>query len=207
MVTILIVDDHPAVRVVLKTHLSQVLGVTHVLEADNGQAAIEIVRQYAPDVVILDLDIPRISGLDVIPRLKAIQPNVRVLVISGQDQSTFAPRARQAGANGYVSKTQELPEIVRCVESVLAGYSVMPEVGNGRAEDLDEARRLGSLSDKELVIMQMLAKGMSNKQIGEVLFISNKTVSTHKTRIMEKLGARSLVDVIDFARRHHIAIG
>ncbi|CAG9185982.1 response regulator transcription factor [Cupriavidus pinatubonensis] len=207
MATILIVDDHPAVRVVLKTHLSQVLGVTHVLEADNGQAAVEIVRQYAPDVVILDLDIPRINGLDVIPRLKAIQPSVRILVISGQDQNTFAPRARQAGANGYVSKTQELPEIVRCVESVLAGYSVMPDVDGGRADGVDETRRLGSLSDKELVIMQMLAKGMSNKQIGEVLFISNKTVSTHKTRIMEKLGARSLVDVIDFARRHHIAIG
>jgi len=195
------------VRVVLKTHLSQVLGVTHVLEADNGQAAVEIVRQYAPDVVILDLDIPRINGLDVIPRLKAIQPNVRILVISGQDQNTFAPRARQAGANGFVSKTQELPEIVRCVESVLAGYSVMPDAAVGRVEGGDEAGRLGSLSDKELVILQMLAKGMSNKQIGEVLFISNKTVSTHKTRIMEKLGARSLVDVIDFARRHHIAIG
>lgn len=194
-------------RVVLKTHLSQVLGVTHVLEADNGQAAVEIVRQYAPDVVILDLDIPRINGLDVIPRLKAIQPNVRILVISGQDQNTFAPRARQAGANGFVSKTQELPEIVRCVESVLAGYSVMPDAAVGRVEGGDEAGRLGSLSDKELVILQMLAKGMSNKQIGEVLFISNKTVSTHKTRIMEKLGARSLVDVIDFARRHHIAIG
>lgn len=207
MATILIVDDHPAVRVVLKTHLSQVLGVTHVLEADNGQAAVEIVRQYAPDVVILDLDIPRINGLDVIPRLKAIQPNVRILVISGQDQNTFAPRARQAGANGFVSKTQELPEIVRCVESVLAGYSVMPDAAVGRVEGGDEAGRLGSLSDKELVILQMLAKGMSNKQIGEVLFISNKTVSTHKTRIMEKLGARSLVDVIDFARRHHIAIG
>lgn len=207
MATILIVDDHPAVRVVLKTHLSQVLGVTHVLEADNGQAAVEIVRQYAPDVVILDLDIPRINGLDVIPRIKAIQPTVRILVISGQDQNTFAPRARQAGANGYVSKTQELPEIVRCVESVLAGYSVMPDLGSGRIEALDEAGRLSSLSDKELVIMQMLAKGMTNKQIGEVLFISNKTVSTHKTRIMEKLGSRSLVDVIDFARRHHIAIG
>ncbi len=91
--TILIVDDHPALRVVLKLHLSQILGVAHVLEADNGQAAVEIVRQYAPDVVILDLDIPRINGLDVIPRLRAIQPNVRILVISGQDQSTFA-RAR-----------------------------------------------------------------------------------------------------------------
>ncbi|BDB26961.1 putative transcriptional regulator [Cupriavidus sp. TA19] len=207
MATILIVDDHPPVRIVLKTHLSQVLGITHVLEADNGQAAVEIVRQYAPDVVILDLDIPKINGLEVIPRLMAVHPGVRILVISGQDQNTFAPRARQAGAHGYVSKTQELAEIVRCAESVLAGYTVMPELERGKSEFGDEAVRLASLSDKELIIMQMLAKGMSNKEIGEALFISNKTVSTHKTRIMEKLGARSLVDVIDFARRHHIAIG
>lgn len=207
MATILIVDDHPPVRVVLKTHLSQMLGVTHVLEADNGQAAIEIVRQYAPDVVILDLDIPKINGLEVIPRLKAIHPGVRILVLSGQDQNTFAPRARQAGAHGYVSKTQELPEIVRCAESVLAGYTVMPEIDRSKAEHPDEDARLASLSDKELSIMQMLAKGMTNKEIGDTLFISNKTVSTHKTRIMEKLGARSIVDVIDSARRHHIAIG
>ncbi|WP_432262636.1 response regulator [Cupriavidus sp. TMH.W2] len=207
MPTILIVDDHPPVRVVLKTHLSQVLGVTHVLEADNGQAAIEIVRQYTPDVVILDLDIPKINGLDVIPRLKASHPAVRILVISGQDQNTFAPRARQAGAHGFVSKTQELAEIVRCAESVLAGYTVMPEIGHGKSGDAGEAERLATLSDKELVVMQMLAKGMSNKEIGEVLFISNKTVSTHKTRVMEKLGARSIVDVIDFARRNHIAVG
>ncbi|WP_042878129.1 response regulator transcription factor [Cupriavidus necator] len=207
MATILIVDDHPPVRVVLKTHLSQMLGVTHVLEADNGQAAIEIVRQYAPDVVILDLDIPKINGLEVIPRLKAIHPGVRILVLSGQDQNTFAPRARQAGAHGYVSKTQELPEIVRCAESVLARYTVMPEIDRSKAEHPDEDARLASLSDKELSIMQMLAKGMTNKEIGDTLFISNKTVSTHKTRIMEKLGARSIVDVIDSARRHHIAIG
>ncbi|MFS8977111.1 response regulator transcription factor [Cupriavidus necator] len=207
MATILIVDDHPPVRVVLKTHLSQVLGVTHVLEADNGQAAIEIVRQYAPDVVILDLDIPKINGLEVIPRLKAIHPGIRILVISGQDQNTFAPRARQAGAHGYVSKTQELAEIVRCTESVLAGYTVMPEIDRSKSGHAGEDARLASLSDKELIIMQMLAKGMTNKEIGDTLFISNKTVSTHKTRIMEKLGARSIVDVIDFARRHHIAIG
>ncbi|UIF90354.1 response regulator transcription factor [Cupriavidus sp. UYPR2.512] len=208
MATILIVDDHPPVRVVLKAHFSQVLGITHVLEADNGQAAIEIVRQYTPDVVILDLDIPKINGLDVIPRLKASHPAVRILVISGQDQNTFAPRVRQAGAHGFVSKTQELGEIVRCTESVLAGYTVMPEIDHGNnAGQADEAARLASLSDKELVVMQMLAKGMSNKDIGETLFISNKTVSTHKTRVMEKLGARSIVDVIDFARRHHIAIG
>lgn len=96
---------------------------------------------------------------------------------------------------------------MRCAESVLAGYTVMPEINRNKAEHDEEDARLASLSDKELIIMQMLARGMTNKEIGDTLFISNKTVSTHKTRIMEKLGARSIVDVIDFARRHHIAIG
>ena len=102
---------------------------------------------------------------------------------------------------------QELAEIVRCTESVLAGYTVMPELDHGKSGHADEAERLATLSDKELVVMQMLAKGMSNKEIGEVLFISNKTVSTHKTRVMEKLEAKTIVDIIDFARRHHIALG
>ncbi len=124
MATILIVDDHPALRLVVKTQLSQVLGVSNILEADNGQAAIEAAKQFEPDLAILDLDIPRISGLDVIPRLKLIYPPIRILVISGQDQATFAPRVRQAGAQGFVSKMQDMKEIVRCVEAVMAGYMV-----------------------------------------------------------------------------------
>jgi len=101
--TILIVDDHPALRLVIKAQLSQVLGVSHILEADNGQTAIEAARQFEPDVAVLDLDIPRISGLDVIPRLKRIYPPIRILVISGQARPSSrrgcgapAPRASSA---------------------------------------------------------------------------------------------------------------
>ncbi|GAB7548480.1 response regulator [Cupriavidus sp. 8B] len=205
MATILIVDDHPALRLVVKTPLSQVLGVSNILEADNGQAAIEAAKQFEPDLAILDLDIPRISGLDVIPRLKLIYPPIRILVISGQDQATFAPRVRQAGAQGFVSKMQDMKEIVRCVEAVMAGYMVFPEMRFER--DLPQItlradeERLELLSDKEIVILQMLVRGLSNKAIGELLFISNKTVSSHKTRIMGKLQVTSLVDLVDFARR------
>ncbi|WP_454727088.1 MULTISPECIES: response regulator [Cupriavidus] len=211
MATILIVDDHPALRLVVKTQLSQVLGVSNILEADNGQAAIEAVRQFEPDLAILDLDIPRISGLDVIPRLKLLHPPIRILVISGQDQATFAPRARQAGAQGFVSKMQDMKEIVRCVEAVMAGYTVFPEMRHERelppvSQRADEDR-LMLLSDKEIVILQMLVRGLSNKAIGELLFISNKTVSSHKTRIMGKLQVNSLVDLVDFARRCRLSPG
>ncbi|CAB3663859.1 Virulence factors putative positive transcription regulator BvgA [Achromobacter denitrificans] len=207
--TVLIVDDHPSLRLVLKMHLSQVLGVTQILEADNGQSTIQAVKDSAPGLVILDIDIPKINGLDVIPRIRAIDPAIRILVVSGQDQAVFAPRVKMAGADGYVSKAQDISEIVRCVEAILAGYSVFPNTDGPHAGRPKRATqnvdRLNRLSDKEIVIMQMLARGLSNKEIGEALFISNKTVSTHKTRIMGKLEVQTLVELVDFARECHIA--
>lgn len=204
MTTILIVDDHPAFRLVVNTHLSHLLGVANVLEAENGQAAVEIARQHSPDLAILDIDIPRINGLDVIPRLKLVHSGIRVLVLSGQDPSVFAQRAMRAGAQGFVGKSQEMKEIMRGVEAVLAGYTVFPISTGGAgmsssASTGAEEEKLKLLSDKELMILQMLSRGMSNKAIGDALFISDKTVSTYKSRIQEKLGLSSLAGLIEFA--------
>ncbi|HEX7910395.1 MAG TPA: response regulator transcription factor [Paraburkholderia sp.] len=209
MSTILIVDDHPAFRMIVKLQLTQLLGVEEVIEADNGQTAVELARQYTPDLAILDLDIPRISGLDVIPRLKLAHPAIRVLVLSGHDAATFAPRAMRSGVHGFVGKSQDMKEILRGVEAVLAGYTVFPVTsrGTGMVPALgpgDEAERISLLSDKELVILQMLSKGMSNKTIGEALFISGKTVSTYKNRIQEKLGLSSLAGLVEFALLHKL---
>jgi two-component system response regulator EvgA len=208
--TILVIDDHPAFRMVIKMQLVQLLGVEEVIEADNGQSAVEMARIHTPELAILDLDIPRISGLDVIPRLKLVHPPIRVMVLSSHDPATFAPRAMRSGVHGFVGKSQEMKEIMRGVEAVLAGYTVFPVTANGggmafAGGEGGEEARIGLLSDKELVILQMLSKGMSNKAIGDALFISNKTVSSHKTRIMHKLGVKSLVELIDLARRCRIA--
>ena len=209
MASILIVDDHPAFRLVIKTHLLQLLGTQEVFEADNGQSAMEMARQFAPDLTILDLDIPRINGLDVLARLKTAHPSMRVLILSSHDASTFVSRAMRAGAQGFVSKSQDVKEIMRSVEAVMSGYSVFPVAPSASigaaAQGVVEERKLELLSDKELVILQMLAKGMSNKTIGDALFISNKTVSSHKTRLMTKVGVATLVDLVDFARRCGIA--
>ncbi|NUO84670.1 MAG: response regulator transcription factor [Cupriavidus sp.] len=204
MTTILIVDDHPAMRLVLRHHLSQLLGVDEVIEADNGQCAIEMVRARMPDLVLLDLDIPRSSGLDVAPRLRAIHPQVRILVVTALDPAVFVSRSWQAGAQGFVSKTQDIKEILRAVEAVLAGYTVFPVLGRSGAPRQSmsaDDEMLRRLSDKELVVLQMLARGMSYKAISESLFISNKTVSSYKARIMNKLQVSSLVELVDFARR------
>ena len=209
MASILIVDDHPAFRLVIKTHLLQLLGTQEVFEADNGQSAMEMARQFAPDLTILDLDIPRINGLDVLARLKTAHPSMRVLILSSHDASTFVSRAMRAGAQGFVSKSQDVKEIMRSVEAVMSGYSVFPVAPSASVgaagRGVVEERKLELLSDKELVILQMLAKGMSNKTIGDALFISNKTVSSHKTRLMTKVGDATLVDLVDFARRCGIA--
>ncbi|MFM0361465.1 response regulator [Paraburkholderia sediminicola] len=209
MSTILVIDDHPAFRLVIRMQLMQLLGVEEVIEADNGQTAVEMARQHTPKLAILDLDIPRISGLDVIPRLKLAHPSIRVLVLSGQDPATFAPRVMRSGVHGFVGKSQEMKEILRGVEAVLAGYTVFPVTANGAGMSpstnvTGEEGRLALLSDKELVILQMLSKGMSNKAIGDALFISDKTVSTYKSRIQEKLGLSSLAALIEFASLHRL---
>jgi two-component system response regulator EvgA len=208
MTTTLIIDDHPAFRLVIKMQLKQLLGIEEVIEADNGQTAVEMARQFTPKLAILDLDIPLISGLDVIPRLKLAHPPIRVLVLSGHDPATFAPRAMRSGVHGFVGKSQEMKEIMRGVEAVLAGYTVFPvTAGGGMAPNIStehEEERVRLLSDKELVILQMLSKGMSNKAIGDALFMSDKTVSTYKSRIQEKLGLSSLAALIEFASLHKL---
>lgn len=209
MSTILVIDDHPAFRMVIKMQLMQLLGVEEVIEADNGQTAVEMARVHTPELAILDLDIPRISGLDVIPRLRLVHPPIRVMVLSGHDPATFAPRAMRSGVHGFVGKSQEMKEIMRGVEAVLAGYTVFPVAANGAgiaaaAGAGGEEQRIGLLSDKELVILQMLSKGMSNKAIGDALFMSDKTVSTYKSRIQEKLGLSSLAGLIEFATSHRL---
>jgi two-component system, NarL family, response regulator EvgA len=209
MTTVLIIDDHPAMRLVIRTQLAQLLSISEVVEADNGQTALELARQHKPDLAILDLDIPRINGLDVIPRLKIAYPAIRVLVLSGHDPATFAPRAMRAGAQGFVGKSQEIRQIISGVEAVLAGYAVFPMTAAATGQVLSTATisdetKLELLSDKELVILQMLAKGMTNKAIGESLFMSDKTVSTYKSRLQEKLGLNSLAALIEFATRHKL---
>lgn len=211
MPTVLIVDDHPALRLIIRTQLQQQLDITEVVEADNGQSAVELARQHRPDLAILDLDIPRINGLDVIPRLKLAHPLMRVLVLSGQAPAIFAARALRSGAQGFVGKSQDMKEIVRSIEAVLAGYSVFPTTAGGAGRDapltefdIDDEAKLKLLSDKELVILQMLARGLSNKHVGDALFISDKTISTYKTRLQEKLGLASLAALIEFAALHKL---
>mgnify|MGYP001550880339 CR=1 FL=1 len=131
-----------------------------------------------------------------------------MLVLSGGDPETFAPRVMRAGARGFVSKSLDLNGIGRHIESVLGGYTAFPALRHASArtdaQTMTDEERLALLSDKELAILRMLARGLSKKTIGEVLFMSDKTVSTYKTRLQEKLGLSSLAGLIEFAALHKL---
>ncbi|MDF5818672.1 response regulator transcription factor [Pseudomonas aeruginosa] len=204
MSRILIVDDHPVIRMAMKM-LLEAEGHQIVGDTDNGVDAISLGRELKPDLVILDIGIPRLDGLEVISRLMVLALPLKILVLTGQSSSLFALRSMQAGAAGFVCKQGGLAELVTAVNAVASGYSYFPSSAMRPVQQgaySDDVELLGRLSDREVSVLQYLSQGYSNKQISEQMFISNKTVSTYKARLLLKLNAGSLVDLIEFAKRN-----
>ncbi|MEW3496247.1 response regulator transcription factor [Pseudomonas aeruginosa] len=204
MSRILIVDDHPVIRMAMKM-LLEAEGHQIVGDTDNGVDAISLGRELKPDLVILDIGIPRLDGLEVISRLMVLALPLKILVLTGQSASLFALRSMQAGAAGFVCKQGGLAELVTAVNAVASGYSYFPSSAMRPVQQgaySDDVELLGRLSDREVSVLQYLSQGYSNKQISEQMFISNKTVSTYRARLLLKLNAGSLVDLIEFAKRN-----
>jgi len=204
----LIVDDHPVVRLAVKLVLGrndiQVIG-----ETGEGTEALNLAKTLLPQLVILDIGIPMMDGLEVISRLTALKLPLKVLVLSSQSAEHYAARCAQAGAAGFVAKSKDLSELDEAVRAVRAGRIYFPaEIASTMFSRVvggnSEAARLARLSGREMIVLQRLASGWANKQIADDLLLSNKTVSTYKTRLLKKLDAHNLVDLIDLAKRHAI---
>ncbi|MBH3411177.1 MULTISPECIES: response regulator transcription factor [Pseudomonas] len=205
---VLIVDDHPVIRLAVRM-LMERHGYDVVAETDNGIAALQLTREHLPDIVVLDIGIPKLDGLEVIGRMAAASPGSRVLVLTSQAPGHFSMRCMQAGAAGYVYKQQELTELLSAIKAVLSGYSYFPNQAlhksRGRVGGVSETEMVDRLSAREMMVLQQLARGRSNKEIADSMYLSNKTVSTYKTRLLLKLNAHSLVDLIELARRHGLS--
>ncbi|MET3054523.1 MULTISPECIES: response regulator transcription factor [Pseudomonas] len=204
MHSVLIVDDHPvirlAVRVLLEKHDMRVVG-----EADNGLDAVQLVRELTPQVVILDIGIPKLDGLTVISRIKALNVRSEILVLTSQTADAVCRRCIQLGARGFINKEEDLGSLITAIKAVESGYNFFPSLtydSVNSTDQLTELEQIQSLTDREVTVLQYLAQGYSNKEIGEKLFLSNKTVSTYKTRLLQKLGAASLVELAEFAKRN-----
>ena len=206
MSRVLIVDDHPVIRLAVKLLLNQ-LGHDIVGEPDNGVEAVQIARDLQPDLVILDIDIPKLDGLEVIKRLRALDPSMRILILTSHSASQFAMRCLSAGALGFVTKGEKLDELEYAIKAVLNGYQHVPRelTQSIRAYKAEaEEDKIGKLSNRELAVLRLIAKGMTNKEIGDDLLLSNKTISTYKTRLMEKLEIETTLDLAQFAKRNRL---
>jgi DNA-binding NarL/FixJ family response regulator len=208
MQSVVVVDDHPAIRLAVRSALEATGQFEIVGEASDGPSALTVIRELQPKLVILDLDLPRLNGLDVIERVRKLHRGIKLLVLSGQQESIFGARAVKAGANAFISKTEDLQRLIQAAHTVLAGYSMFATSVLASQSALADGTRPGalikSLSDRELTVLQYLARGLSNKEIAETLLISNKTISGYKARIFQKLSISSLVELVDFSRAHQL---
>jgi two-component system response regulator EvgA len=204
---VLIVDDHPFIRLALRALLNTD-GFEVIAEASNGVEALSLIREHVPDLVVLDITMPKLDGIAVIERIKALKLAVKVIVLTSLSSEYYALRCIKAGASGFVSKSDDLSVLADVTKNVMKGYVYYPESINvsTRKSDIlaDEMELIGSLSDRELSVLQQLARGMSNKDIAENIMLSSKTVSCYKARLIAKLNVKSVVDLADLARRNQL---
>lgn len=188
---ILICDDHKIVRVGIKHLLQQLTGVKYIEEAGSGDEALTILKNNDFDIVLLDISLPGISGLEVLEIIKAKHKNINVLMLSMHPQEQYAIRALKLGASGYLTKDTASEELIIAVNKIAAGGKYISlSLAENLALYIDnetDAQKHDILSKREFEIMLKLANGKSLQEIGDELFISNKTVSTYRTRIMGKM--------------------
>ncbi|HLY86529.1 MAG TPA: response regulator transcription factor [Gaiellaceae bacterium] len=202
-IRILIVDDHAVVRTGLRLLLEAEDDLEPVGEAGNARDAVFQARVLKPEVILLDIVMPESSGLDVLPQLKHESPDVKVLILSMQDEPRYVREAFAAGASGYVLKEAADTEVVAAVREVAGGGRyVNPELGARLVAADAEAARLAEadpLSDREREVLRLLALGHTNQEIAKQLYISVRTAETHRAHIMQKLRLQTRADLVSYA--------
>ena len=204
MRNVFIIDDHPVIRLAVRMLLENE-GYCVVGESDNGVDAMQMVRECQPDLLILDISIPKLDGLEVLARFHGMNVPYKILVLTAQAPALFAIRCMQSGAAGFVCKQEALSELISAVRAVFSGYNYFPNQAlntSGPEANYEELELFKTVNDRELMVLQLFAQGRTNKEIAKGMFLSNKTVSTYKKRLMQKLKAKSLVDLIELAKRN-----
>jgi DNA-binding NarL/FixJ family response regulator len=203
MIRVLVVDDHPIVREGLKQILSDTEDILVVDEADSGQAVLTSAARSNFDVVLLDISMPGRDGLEVLRELKQQKPKLPVLILSMYPEEHYAVRVLRAGASGYLTKSSAPDELISAIRKVASGRKyISSTLAERLIYELDrEADRPMHevLSDREYQVMHMISTGKSVKEIAEALGLSVKTVSTYRSRIMEKMNMKNNAEIVLYA--------
>jgi DNA-binding NarL/FixJ family response regulator len=199
MISVLIVDDHALFRAGLRSRLELEGDITTAGEAATAEEAVSKARALQPDLVLLDLLLPGTSGHEAIPELVRVSPRSRVLVVSSQAAPSSVRQALSSGAAGYVPKRASDAELVAAIRQVAAGQGyVDPDLG-AKLVVPDRSAALEPLTERERDILQLLALGFTNQEIGRKRFISVRTVDSHRAHIMQKLGLETRAELVLFA--------
>ncbi len=208
MIRIVIADDHTIVREGLKQILSAAPDLAVAGEAQNGHEVMQRVRELDFDLLLLDMSMPGKSGTDLIKQVKSEKPKLRILVLSMHEEEQYAVRAIKAGASGYLTKESASSQLVSAIRKVAAGGAF---ISSAVAEQLALGAMPGAegpphsaLSDREFQVLKLLVSGKTVSEIAEGLNLSVKTISTHKTRLMQKMNISSQADLIRYALTHHL---
>ncbi len=207
-IRIMLADDHSMVRTGTAELLRRVSDFSIVAEASDGKSAIELAQKFKPNVVIMDVHMPGLSGIEATRRIRELLPAIHVLVLSAYDDDHYVFSLLRAGASGYLLKTAPIEELVRAIYQVMAGdFPLDPKIvrkvvlnlpsRHAQAADPEDVQGDGDeLTEREERVLQLLAQGLSNREIAEAMFISDRTVQAHLTRIFAKMGVSSRLEAV-----------
>jgi two-component system response regulator NreC len=213
MTTILLADDHQVLREALRLLLEVQPDFRVVAEAGDGLEAVSLAEKHRPDVLLVDMMMPGLTGLEVARRVKRLSPAIKVIVLSMYDAENYVVESLAAGAEGYVLKQSSTHELVSAIRQVMGGTVYLSPALNERAVQayIQRAQEAHSedpfdlLSDREREVFQLAAEGLSNPQIAERLSLSPRTVEMHRSHLMRKLGLKTQTDLVKYAIRRGMA--
>ncbi len=213
-IRVMIVDDHALFRRGLIMVLESEEGVDVVAEAEDGEEAIRKAEEFAPDVVLMDVRMPRVSGIEATRSISEVVPSAKILMLTVSDEEEDLYEAIKAGANGYLLKEISIEEVADSIRAVVQGQTLItPSMAskliaefNSLAKRAEEKQQVPAprLTDRELEVLKLVAKGMSNREIAEELYISENTVKNHVRNILEKLHLHSRMQAVTYALREKL---
>lgn len=209
-INVVVVDDHEALRKGLCLLLAHYPGIEVVAEASSGEHAYEVIGLTSADVVVMDLNMPGMGGLEALGHVLARWPHLKVVIYSMHEEAAFVIKSIAAGAYGYVTKSDDTDELFKAIRSAAFGqryisHSVAPKVAIHALEEAENS--IASLSTREFEVFRLLAEGNGVDQIAELLKLSPKTIANHQTILKQKLGVKTSLELIRFAIKNEVIKG
>ncbi len=207
---VLLVDDHTIVRQVLKALIDTQEGIEVVGDAEDGREAIEKAKQMAPNVIVIDITMPNLNGIEATRQIKKINPEIKVLVLTVHDNEEYIHRILQAGASGYLLKESAVSDLVSAINAVEKGdIFLSPSISKVVVKDYirhvetesGDFDSLNVLTNREREVLQLIAEGHTNKDIARILKLSIKTIDVHRSHIMDKLNIRDITGLVKYSIR------